>query len=113
MLYDFAVVLGTAPSCSVKLDSSPGGPELLTGLLVWASLVCSSAGKESACNEGDLGSIPGLGRSSGEGNGYHSSILAWRIWDCKVLDTTEQLSLSYTTCSVSQILTKYLFHCIL
>ena len=29
-----------------------------------------SAGKESACNEGDLGSIPGLGRSSGEGKGY-------------------------------------------
>ena len=29
-----------------------------------------SAGKESACNEGDLGSIPGLGRSRGEGNGY-------------------------------------------
>ena len=31
---------------------------------------CGSAGKESTCNEGDLGSIPGLGRSSGEGNGY-------------------------------------------
>ena len=30
----------------------------------------SSAGKESACNEGDLGSIPGLGRCPGEGNGY-------------------------------------------
>ena len=29
-----------------------------------------SAGKESACNEGDLGSIPGLGRSPGEGKGY-------------------------------------------
>ena len=29
----------------------------------------SSAGKESACNAGDLGSIPGLGRS-GEGKGY-------------------------------------------
>ena len=27
-------------------------------------------GKESACSVGDLGSIPGLGRSSGEGNGY-------------------------------------------
>ena len=26
--------------------------------------------KESACNAGDLGSIPGLGRSLGEGNGY-------------------------------------------
>ena len=30
----------------------------------------SSAGKESACNSGDLGSIPGLRRSPGEGNGY-------------------------------------------
>ena len=30
----------------------------------------SSAGKESACNAGDLGSIIGLGQSPGEGNGY-------------------------------------------
>ena len=30
-----------------------------------------------ACNSGDLGLIPGLGRSPGEGT--HSSILAWRI----------------------------------
>ena len=30
---------------------------------------CGSAGKESACNAGDLGSIPGLGRSLGEGKG--------------------------------------------
>ena len=29
-----------------------------------------SDGKESACNAGDLGSIPGLGRYPGEGNGY-------------------------------------------
>ena len=29
-----------------------------------------SAGKESTCNVGDLGSIPGLGRSPGEGKGY-------------------------------------------
>ena len=29
-----------------------------------------STGKESACNAGDLGSIPGLGRSPGEGNSY-------------------------------------------
>ena len=32
-------------------------------------LPCSLACKESACNAGDLGLIPGLGRSSGEGNG--------------------------------------------
>ena len=31
---------------------------------------CGSAGKESACNVGALGSIPGLGRSIGEGKGY-------------------------------------------
>ena len=30
----------------------------------------SSVGKESACNAADLGSIPGLGRSPGEGIGY-------------------------------------------
>ena len=39
-----------------------------------------SAGKESTCNAGDLGSIPGLGKFPGGGKGYpHSSILAWRI----------------------------------
>ena len=39
-----------------------------------------SDGKESACNVGDLGSIPELRRSpGGEGMANHSSILAWRI----------------------------------
>ena len=37
-----------------------------------------SDGTESACNAGDPGSIPGLGRFPGEGNATHSSILAWR-----------------------------------
>ena len=31
---------------------------------------CGSAGTESACNVGDLGSIPGLGRSPGDEKGY-------------------------------------------
>ena len=35
--------------------------------LVPSGFPCGSAGKESACNAGDLGSIPGLGRSPGEG----------------------------------------------
>ena len=40
-----------------------------------------SNSKESACNEGDLGSIPGSGRSPGEGNGHPLSILTWRnLW---------------------------------
>ena len=57
-------------------------------------LVClsgSSDSKESTCNAGDPDSIPGSGRSLGEGNGYplqyslekemakHSSILTWGI----------------------------------
>ena len=59
-----------------------------------------SAGKESACNVGDLGLIPGLGRSPGERKGYpfqHSGLENSR--ECIVhgvteSDTTEQLSLS-------------------
>ena len=40
--------------------------------IIWDLLgfPCGSAGKESTYNEGDLGSIPGLGRSPGEGKGY-------------------------------------------
>ena len=34
------------------------------------SFPCGSAGKESTCNAGNLGSIPGLGRSPGERKGY-------------------------------------------
>ena len=38
-----------------------------------------SDSKESACDVGDLGSIPGSGRSPGGRMATHSSILAWRI----------------------------------
>ena len=38
-----------------------------------------SDSKESTCNAGDLGWIPGSGRSPGGGHGAHSSILAGRI----------------------------------
>ena len=38
-----------------------------------------SDGKESACNSGDLGSIPGLEDPLGKGMATHSSIIAWRI----------------------------------
>ena len=36
----------------------------------WMGFPCVSAGKESTCNAGDVGLIPGLGRSPGEGKGY-------------------------------------------
>ena len=37
---------------------------------VFLGFPCGSDGKESTCNTGDLGSIPGLGRSPGDGNSY-------------------------------------------
>ena len=44
--------------------------------LIW---ITGSGGKQSTYNAEDLGLIPGSERSPGEGNGTHSSILAWRI----------------------------------
>ena len=41
-------------------------------ILLYLYVSCGSAGKESTCNMGDLGSISGLGRSPGEGN------ISWR-----------------------------------
>ena len=55
-----------------------------------------SAGKESVCNAGDLGSIPGLGRSPGEGKGHplqYSGLensMDCTPWGRKESDTTEQ-----------------------
>ena len=61
-----------------------------------------SAGKESACNVDDLGSIPGFGRSPGEGKVYpiQCSDLEnglYSPWHLKEWDTTEP-SLSLSTC---------------
>ena len=60
----------------------------------------SSVGKESACNAGDLGLIPGLGRSPGEGKDYRLQYSGLEnSMDCivhgvaKELDTAEWLSL--------------------
>ena len=59
-----------------------------------------SDGKESACSSGDLGSIPGSGRTPGEGNGNtlqyacleNPMVGWWAPWGCKESDTTEQLT---------------------
>ena len=59
-----------------------------------------SDGKESICNAGGLGLIPGLGRSPGEGNGYQLQYSclgnsmdrgAWWAWSHKESDMTKQL----------------------
>ena len=66
-------------------------------------------GKESACNVGDLGLIPGLERSPGGGHGNplqypclenphgQRSLVGYRPWGHKELDTTERLSTVHNT----------------
>ena len=62
-----------------------------------------SAGEEPACDAGDMGLIPGLGRSPGEGKGYPlqysglESPMGCIPWGHKESDTTERLSLSLRT----------------
>ena len=64
---------------------------------------CGSAGKESACNVGDLHLIPGLGRFPREGKGYPlqysglENFMDYSPWGRKELDTTEQLSIHFTS----------------
>ena len=71
---------------------------------VFLGFPCGSAGKESACNAEDLGSIPGLGRSPGKGHGIplqysglenlrgQRSLARYGPWGRKESDTTERLS---------------------
>ena len=59
-------------SPALQVDSSPtelsGKPKYMI-YIIHKNYVCGSVGKESACSAGDPGSIPGLGKSPGEGNG--------------------------------------------
>ena len=58
---------------------------------------CGLTGKESACNAGDLGLIPGLGRSPGERKGYplqYSGLENSMDYGVSESDMTELLSLS-------------------
>ena len=81
-----------------------------TRLSDWTELICfpcSSVGKESACSAGDLGSIPGLGRSPGEGNGNplqylclekshgQKSLVGCSLCGRKESGMTERLTLTY------------------
>ena len=75
----------------------------------YLGFTCGSAGKESACNAGDLDSIPALGRSPGEGKGYPLQYFGLENfmdcvspWGCKELDMAERLSLPLTIIWVLQ-----------
>ena len=62
---------GDIPNRGIK----PRSPALQVESLPAELSVYQGVGKESTCNARDRGLIPGLGRSAGEGIGYHSNIL--------------------------------------
>ena len=76
-------------------------------LFLGLSFPGGSNSKESTCNAGDLGLIPGLGRFPGEGNSKplqefcpgeihgQRSLTGYSPWSRKELDMTEQLSLTH------------------
>ena len=75
-------------------------PEL-NSFMTYSSFPDSTNGKESAYNVGDLGSIPGSGRSPREAHGnpllsgeFHGqrSLVGYGPWGCRESDTTEQLT---------------------
>ena len=61
----FVVALTRVPASLIAQLAK--NPPAIQGTPVFLGFPCGSAGKESARNAGDLGSIPGLGRSPGEG----------------------------------------------
>ena len=62
--------IGSAQSYPLDHHRS-GGTVLKSGLCYsYEGFPHSSVGKESTCNAGDPGLIPGLGRAAGEGEGY-------------------------------------------
>ena len=55
-----------APGCTARMSEAADLP----AVIVSRGFPGGSDSKESTCNAGDVGSIPGSGRSAGEGNGY-------------------------------------------
>ena len=73
---------------------------LFINMLCRLGFTHSSVGKESACNSGDPGSIPGLGRSPGERKGYllqdsWASLVAWLVKNPPAMQETQIRSLGW------------------
>ena len=113
----------TLPASPSHYTESPTSSKQLTvATLVWHcclsghfwkspdfSFPCSSTGKESACNVGDLGLIPWLGRSLGDGKGYAlqysclENSMGYGSWGHKELDTTERYSPDVSASSLTYL----------
>ena len=67
---NFYIVFGAFTARYSSGRSSPAKIPIYSNLSCFLGFPDSSVGKESACNAGDPGLIPGSGRSTGEGIGY-------------------------------------------
>ena len=66
-----SLALSSAPHSGGLNQTNQASPSAYSiGVSNRLGFPCDSAGRKSACNVGDLGLIPGLERSPGEGNGY-------------------------------------------
>ena len=86
---------------NARLDKSEAGIKTTRTNIIYQGFPHGSVGQESACNAGDLGLIPGLGRSprGGQGNALQYSCLenpyeqrslaGYSPWGCKESDMTE------------------------
>ena len=76
---------------------------------------CITDSKESTCNTGDLGSVPGSGRSSGEGNGNSLQYSCLEnptdrgAWGCQGSDMTEWLLLLHRLWTTSFTILNFRF----
>ena len=90
-------------------EQCPAHRKFLINIIYRCDFPGGSDGKESTCSAGDVGTMPGSGRSPGEGNGYSSlntpvflpgeshgrrSLVSYSPWGHKEWDITEQLTLS-------------------
>ena len=83
----FAVICyrstGTGNTVETAVKRQGWGWGFAYTFVLWKGFLCGSASKESVCNAGDQGSIPGLGRSAGEGIGHpfqYSWASLWVSW---------------------------------
>ena len=94
---------GSLVCCSPWDHKESDRTEWLNWLMTYMGFSGGLDGKESACNTGDLGSIPGSARSPGEGHGYHQvflpgefqgrrNLVRYSPWSHKESDMTEKLT---------------------
>ena len=89
----YSVVISALEPSDFSIHVYPFSSLLFFSVMVYRGFPDSSVGKESACNAGDPSSVPGSGRSPGEGLGYPLqyswvSLMAWLVKNLPAMQET-------------------------